>query len=229
MRVDFGKNTDDEKVRHYFDKIAEEFDDIYENKGSLPIRITNKLFRKDMLERGPIAIQESRPLKGKSVLDIGCGSGRVSFLFAKECMKVVGIDYARNMIELAKKSQQKLNLVYNVEFIHSDFMNDFPEDKRYDISIALGVFHYIKDPIPYLRKIKKITTTKIIADYPAKFAFQTPLRKIWLSKRNCPVFFYTKGELKKIYSDIGIEKIKIIPVPQGTLLRVGWIVISEVD
>ena len=162
MRVDFGKNTDDEKVRHYFDKIAEEFDDIYENKGSLPIRITNKLFRKDMLERGPIAIQESRPLKGKSVLDIGCGSGRVSFLFAKECMKVVGIDYARNMIELAKKSQQKLNLVYNVEFIHSDFMNDFPEDKRYDISIALGVFHYIKDPIPYLRKIKKIIQTSLL-------------------------------------------------------------------
>jgi 2-polyprenyl-3-methyl-5-hydroxy-6-metoxy-1,4-benzoquinol methylase len=223
------KNVDDEKVKDYFDKIADEFDSIYENKGTLLSRITNKFFRKGMFERVPITVQESRPLQDKSVLDIGCGSGRVSFLLAKEGARVTGIDYARSMIELAKKYQQQLKVIDNVEFICSDFMSNFPEDKKYDISIAIGVFDYIKDPMPFLKKVKKMTTTKIIAYYPAKFAFQSPLRKVWLSTRNCPVFFYTEGELKKIYSDLGIEKTKIIPVPQGALLPDGYIVTSQVN
>ena len=182
-----------------------------------------------MFERVSITLQESRPLQDKSVLDIGCGSGRISFLLAKEGARVTGIDYARGMIELAKKYQQQLKVVDTVEFICSDFMSDFPDDKKYDISIAIGVFDYIKDPMPFLRKVKKMTTTKIIAYYPSKFAFQSPLRKVWLSTRNCPVFFYTEGELKKIYSGLGIEKIKTIPVPQGALLPDGYIVTSQVS
>jgi 2-polyprenyl-3-methyl-5-hydroxy-6-metoxy-1,4-benzoquinol methylase len=223
------RRVEDEKVKVHFDKVADEFDNIYENRGPIFTKIINKLFRKAMYERVPITVQESRPLQDKTVLDIGCGSGRVGFLLAKEGARVIGIDYARSMIELAKKYQQQLKVVNNVEFICSDFMNDFPEDKKYDISIALGVFDYIKDPIPFLKKVKKITTNKIIASYPAKFAFQSPLRRMWLSARNCPVFFYTEGELKKIYSYIGTEKIKIIRVPQGALLPDGYVVTSQVN
>jgi 2-polyprenyl-3-methyl-5-hydroxy-6-metoxy-1,4-benzoquinol methylase len=77
-----------------------------------------------MYERVPITIQESRPLQGKSVLDIGWGSGRVSFLLAKEGARVTEIDYAKSMIELAKKYQQQLK-VDNIEFICPDFISDF--------------------------------------------------------------------------------------------------------
>lgn len=186
------KNIIDKKVKDYFDRTAEEFDSIYAYKGTLPTRIIHKLFRKAMFERIPLSVQESRPLEGKSVLDIGCGSGRLSFLLAKEGAVVTGIDYARSMIELAEKYQHQLKVVHNVEFVCGDFMADFRESKKYDISIALGVFDYIKDPIPFLRKMKKMTTTKIIASYPAKYALQSTFRKVWLSRRNCPVFFYTK-------------------------------------
>jgi ubiquinone/menaquinone biosynthesis C-methylase UbiE len=221
-------NVYDAKVKDHFDKVAQEFDDIYDNKGTLSTRIINKVFRKAMYERVPIVIQEAHPLRDKSVLDIGCGSGRVSFLLAKEGARVIGIDYAKGMIELAGKYQQQLKLDDKVEFICSDFMRDFPEDKKYDISIAIGVFDYIKDPMPFLNKVKRITKSKIIATYPAKFAFQAPLRKVWLSTRNCPVFFYTVAELKKTYSSLGFEKIKIIPVPERSLLPDVYIVSSQV-
>ena len=221
------KSLDDEKVNTYFDKIADEFDNIYENKGTLLTRVTNKLFRKAMFERVPITVEESRPLQDKSVLDIGCGSGRVCFLLAKEGARVTGIDYARSMIELAKKYQRQLSGVDNIEFLCSDFMSDFTEEKKFDISIALGVFDYIEDPMPFLSKVKKVTTSKIIAYFPAKFAIQSPLRKMWLSTRNCPVFFYTERKLKNIYTDLGITKIKIIRLPQGALLPDGYVVTSD--
>jgi ubiquinone/menaquinone biosynthesis C-methylase UbiE len=223
------KSVDDEKVKDYFDRIADEFDSIYDYRGTLSTRILHKLFRKAMFERIPISVQESRPLKGKSVLDIGCGSGRLSFLLAKEAARVTGIDYAKSMIDLAKKYQHQLEVVDGVEFICCDFMNDFPEDKKYDISIALGVFDYIKDPMPLLTKVKKITTTKIIASYPAKFSVQSPLRKVWLSTRKCPVFFYTKSQLKRIYSNLGIENVKIVDLPQGSLIHDVYLVTSTLN
>ncbi len=219
-------SVNDEKVKEYFDKIAEEFDNIYENKGNLTTRITNKIFRSGMYERVSITLQESGNLEDKSVLDIGCGSGRISFMLAEKGAKVTGIDYSSSMIELAKKFQLQFkdNIV---EFRCCDFMKDFQEETKYDISIALGVFDYIEDPIPFLSKVKNITKNKIIASYPAKYSLQSPLRKVWLRKRNCPVFFYTENTLRKIYSRIGIKKIKIIRVPRGTLSTSGYLVLSE--
>jgi 2-polyprenyl-3-methyl-5-hydroxy-6-metoxy-1,4-benzoquinol methylase len=223
------KDVDDKKVKIYFDKIANEFDGLYEKEGPLLTRLTSKFFRKAMFERVLMTVTESRPLQDRSILDIGCGSGRVSFLLAKEGAKVTGIDYANSMIELARNYQRQSKELNSVEFICCDFMEDFPEDKKYNTSIALGVFDYIRDPLPFLTKIKKITESKIIAFYPAKFCFQSPLRKIWLSKRKCPVFFYTQRDLKKIYSELVVKKNRIIALPQGALLPDGYIVISEVD
>lgn len=218
----------DENVKEYFNKIAEEFDNIYDNKGSISTRIVNNLFRKGMRERVVIALQQCGDLENKSVLDIGCGSGRFSFMLAEKGAKVTGVDYSSSMIDLAKKYQLQFKN-NSIKFDCCDFMQDFPDDKQYDISIALGVFDYIEDPIPFLSKVKKITTKKIISSFPAKFSIQTPLRKIWLKKRNCPVFFYTENSIKKIYSNIGIQKIKIIPVPKGTLSISGYLVLSELN
>jgi len=122
----------DEKVKKYFEQIADEFDNIYDNKGSFSTRITNKVFRKSMRERVPATIKECDQLQNKTVLDIGCSSGRISFLLAKEGTIVTGIDYSNRMIELAKTHQKQLNQS-NLEFLCCDFIQDFSEDKKFDI------------------------------------------------------------------------------------------------
>jgi len=219
----------DENVKEYFEQIASEFDGIYDNKGNFITKIFNKIFRKGMYERVNITIEESGQVQNKTILDIGCGSGRVSFLLAKEGAEVIGIDYSNQMIELAKKNRRQLSQNNSIEFKCCDFMHDFPHDRKYDISIALGVFDYIQDPIPFLDKVKKITKSKIIASYPVKFAFQSPLRKLWLRSRNCPVYFYTEENLKKIYSRIGINEIKIISVPKDSQFPTGYLVIANLN
>ena len=42
--------------------------------------------------------------KNKSVLDVGCGTGLFSFLAAKKGGKVLGIDYSKEAISIAKKN-----------------------------------------------------------------------------------------------------------------------------
>lgn len=216
-------------VKGYFDKIVDEFDNIYENKGTLFTKLTNKIFRKSMKERVPLTIKECGDLNNKTVLDIGCGSGRISFLLAKENAKVTGLDYSKNMIDLAKKYQIQLKQTSNTEFICCDFLHDFTTKQKYDISIAIGFFDYVHDPIVILKKIKSVTNNKFIASYPAKFSLNTPLRKIWLKSRNCPVFFYTTKNIKKIYTKAGMKIINIISLPRDSLLPTSYLVIAELN
>ena len=49
---------DDEQVIQYFDRIAEEFDSIYDNKGSKLDKFINKFFRKGLYERVTLAMRE---------------------------------------------------------------------------------------------------------------------------------------------------------------------------
>ena len=218
-----------EKVRNYFDEIAHEFDNIYDNEGSHLTKVTNKLFRKSLYERVPITIKECGDIKNKKILDIGCGSGRLSYLLGKEGADVIGIDYSQNMIELANKFLSTKKIKGKIKFACCDFLKNFEEEKKYDISIALGVFDYLKDPINFLQKMKKVTKNRFIASYPAKYAFQAPLRKIWLYTRNCPVYFYTEKYLEKIYKSAGINQIKIIKTPVLARVPTGYVVVGNIE
>lgn len=212
----------DKDVKKYFEDTAEDFDEIYDNKGDTVKRFINKVFRKGIRERFILALQECES-GNKAILDIGCGSGRISLPLAENGAKVTGIDYSSQMIELANKYlinyEANTNSKLNAEFICCDFMGDFNSNELFDITLALGVFDYIKYPIPFLEKMKNLTTEKIIASYPAKFTFQTPIRKVWLYTKNCPVYFYTERKLASMYNSIGITNYEIIKASAGYLVK----------
>lgn len=214
---------EDEFVKKYFKETAKDFDNIYDNRGGLLKKIINKVLRKGMHERVALTLQECSNRRNKTLLDIGCGSGRVALLLAEKGVKVTGVDYSSEMIDLAngylKEYKTNTNTCLNVKYACCDFMKDFNSNELFDITLALGVFDYVKDPIPLLRKIKNITKEKMLASYPAKFTPQMPLRKLWLWTKNCPVYFYTKKELESMHNSIGITDYEIIKVAAGYLVK----------
>lgn len=208
-------------VKKYFEDTAQEFDDIYDNKGGFFKKFINKFLRKGMRERLFLALQECGK-KDKTVLDLGGGSGRIAILLAEKGARVTNLDYSIQMIELAKKHLEKYNNEkgsnLEIEMICSDFMKDFKDQRKFDIILALGVFDYLENPLPFLEKMKNYTIEKMIASFPARFAFQTPLRKIWLLTRKCPVYFYTKKDLQKMYDSLKTKNYKIIELTAGYLV-----------
>ena len=212
----------DEFVKQYFKDTAKEFDEIYDNSGSILKRLINKAFRNGMHERVTKTLKICQG-NNKTLLDIGCGSGRIALLLAEKGIKIKGIDYSSEMIDLAKvyleKYKSSTSRKLNVEFICCDFLHEFNNKELFDITLALGVFDYVKYPIPLLEKMKKFTKEKIIASYPARFTFQTPIRKVWLWTKSCPSYFYTENKIKHIYNSVGISNYEIIKISAGYLVK----------
>lgn len=189
--------SDSEK--EYWDEAAKEFDTVYREEKDALRRAVDKVFRKGTAERFQLTLQECKNVNGRRILDIGCGTGRMTVQLAKRGAQVVGIDFSQKMIDMAKLLVEKEGLQDRCAFLRDDFSKHLFKEK-FDISLALGAFDSTKDPAFHLKKMRSLTTEKCIMSFPSKFAFGVPLRFIWLRSRNCPIYFYTKKELKRLLS-----------------------------
>jgi len=214
--------NEETKVKDYFTRAAKEFDNIYENRGALITKLANLVFRKGMRERFVIVLQ----LCGAgdiSVLDIGCGAGRFTIPLAERGMQVMGIDYSAEMIRMAdnyvKARTKGTNKPLRISHVCADFLSDFNSDEKFDVTLAVGVLDYLKDPLPFLKKMKDVTRGRMIISFPSKYTPQMPIRKIWLATKDCPVYFYTRTRIVELCTLAKISDYQIIPFTAGYLVK----------
>jgi len=81
-----------------------------------------------------LAKAEGISFAGKTVLDIGCGTGRFTILIAKEAESVTGTDISENMLNIMEEDM-KAEHIDNIYIICADW-KDVPEDKNFDITMA---------------------------------------------------------------------------------------------
>jgi SAM-dependent methyltransferase len=77
---------------------------------------------------------------GKTVLDLGCGTGITSIFMARQGCKVTGVDFAENLIEYAKEHNSNKNTDYIVGDI-----TDIRLEKPFDLICLTDVIEHI-DP-----------------------------------------------------------------------------------
>ena len=92
-------------------------------------------------------------LAGKTVLDLGCGSGLGTYLYSLVAKKVIAVDYDAEAIKEAKAWPYPHA---NVEFIHGDITDpDFLETlPDVDVCVALEVLEHVEEPAGVLRELK---------------------------------------------------------------------------
>src|SRR5262245_13625602 len=136
------------RVRDHFHADAGRFDAIYEDTGKGRFsRWVDRVWRGVVRRRLDLSLEILAPLAGKTVLAVGCGSGRFGVAFAvKGASRVVGIDFAPAMIELANELAARNGVAERCEFVTGAFPEVVPPGP-YDASTALGFFDYVADPV----------------------------------------------------------------------------------
>ncbi|MBI4271478.1 MAG: methyltransferase domain-containing protein [Candidatus Rokubacteria bacterium] len=202
-KLDMRGSRDMGKVLDYFEVTATRFASIYGSP-----RLVDRIFRRDMYERFRRTLQECDPLEGRSVLDIGCGSGQYATALAERgAGEVIGLDFATNMFRIATENARRAGVADKCRFVVGNSLT-YPFDRRFDYVLAIGFFDYVSDPLPYLRRAREVTAGKFVATFPRRLTWRALVRKVRLGLAGCPVFFYTRRRVEELMRQAGftVEK-----------------------
>jgi ubiquinone/menaquinone biosynthesis C-methylase UbiE len=207
------KGLSSQVVRERFNRDAKDFDAIYRLERSPFWRIVNQTFRKAVFDRYRITFERAGDVTGKSVLDIGCGSGVYSVDFARRgARRVVGIDFSPNMLQLARAEAERFNVQDKCQFIQGDFRDtDFSD--RFDISIAMGVLDYVADAEQFINRMARVTDALVLASFPRPSLIRAPLRRLRyrLSGRGS-VRFYDDSSMRAVVAAARFASFELIPL-----------------
>jgi 2-polyprenyl-3-methyl-5-hydroxy-6-metoxy-1,4-benzoquinol methylase len=205
-------NNELQAQRAFWNSEADAFQRIYTHRKSKFANTLDQIFRKDMYERFVFTIEHCEPIKGRTFLDVGCGNALYSLELARKgAAKVVGIDISEVMIGLCKKSAENENLADVCTFIQTDLL-DYKPGSTYDVSFGIGLFDYISNPLPVLKRMREVSTDKAIMAFPRLWTWRAPIRKVRLARKGCDVFFYSKAKIEKLLRDAGFSRQEIFKV-----------------
>lgn len=93
-----------------------------------------EVFTKGTLQEVEFIEKEIMFVKQKSILDIGCGTGRHSIELAKRGYKVTGIDLSMDQLNMARRKAESAGV--SIDFLQRD-ARDFCFDQQFDLAIMI--------------------------------------------------------------------------------------------
>jgi 2-polyprenyl-3-methyl-5-hydroxy-6-metoxy-1,4-benzoquinol methylase len=192
----------------FFDRYARDFDAIYGTKNSRLNRVVNKVLRRSMRLRYERVVAGCNPIIGHSVLDIGCGPGRYSVELAhRGAGRVLGIDFADSMLEIARKAAVDKRVENICAFRHADFFRD-TFDERFDYVVVMGFMDYVEQPEPIVQKAVGLAKSRALFSFPLDggvLAWQRKLRY----KLRCNLFMYSEDQVQRIFSATTVARVDV--------------------
>lgn len=125
-------------------------------------------------------------VRGKRVLDFGCGEGHLATQLGRLGAHVIGIDISPELISLAQKRAEMDAVQHSVEFKVCDILESAPDDETFDFVVCTDALHHVDLP-PVVRRLYSCLKPggKLVAKEPICFLpwFQTirdwlPLEKL---------------------------------------------------
>ena len=158
--------------------------------------------------------------RGK-LLNVGCAHGP-DFPPFKESFELYGVDFSREMLQLAQKYAEKYQ--FSVNLSEADACHLPYPDNSFDWAIAVAAYHHIEDSEGRMQALKELR--RVLK--PGGEAFITVWNKwqpkFWLKKKNLMVpwqskdktlyryyYLFSYHELEQLVRKAGFEVIKSFP------------------
>ena len=135
-----------------------------DNNGSVPVAVTApktdiKTEQKGRFawQKPSIVIDKLGDLSGKTVADIGAGTGYFTFRFAQNAEKVIAIDIDPDMLEMIEVFRENLDSTIQqrieTRLSTSDDSKLWPEEA--DVAVIINTIGYIGNRVTYLRELRR--------------------------------------------------------------------------
>jgi 2-polyprenyl-3-methyl-5-hydroxy-6-metoxy-1,4-benzoquinol methylase len=169
---------DRDSARDYFDELAPEYDRAFRLQGRGPLNaVVNRLFRGRTFARRMRLLEglfSRLRLEGRSVLDLGCGSGQVSLLAAAMGARVHGIDIAPAMLALAREAAARSGLSDRARFTEGDVSRD--ELPEADVVLLVGVVEYYRDLDALVGRAARAARETLVIAHANRVLYRMALR-----------------------------------------------------
>ena len=151
-------------ARKYFGSFAHDYHRAFEGRGKDPLHATiNRLFRRRTFQRRTeivAGLLEEHGVRGKTVLDLGCGTGEVSLVAARLGARVTGIDLVDDMVAIARAEVEHAELPEPIDFRVGEILDsDVPQA---DVTLLICVVEYYRDLDALLAKAAAATRELLI-------------------------------------------------------------------
>jgi cyclopropane fatty-acyl-phospholipid synthase-like methyltransferase len=214
------KNQKSESAKYWEDHLKSWESSAYFKEGQQDANWWDRLstiFRGDaMYVRMSTALELAKPhLRGATVLDVGCASGRFAFqMIEAGAEKVYGTDISAEALELATLRSAQLGMTDKTEFSMMDVVQPNSPLPQVDLVTALGVIEYFdaKDMSAFLGNLR---TKYFLLDFPdhgRKKEFPTwMLRQVYIRVNKLPgVYLYSLDEFAKLAEPHGFTNLRVV-------------------
>lgn len=99
-------------------------------------------------------IADLEPLKGKTVADIGAGTGYFAFPVAQQAARVIAIDIDRRFLDYINHKKQAQQIGANIETRVTAPDSSGLKPREADMVLIVDTYHHIEKRIDYLKKLK---------------------------------------------------------------------------
>jgi len=196
----------------FFNDFAWTFDTIYDKKRNFLMRWVDARFRSDIFYRFALCFEAFGNLEGKTLFDIGCGSGPyVLESFRRGASQVTALDPAPNMLMMVQERLEHTGFVERCSIIQGAFPG--ARVTPHDHVIVMGVMDYVVDAQAFLTALFGLGRVSTALSFPSKHWLRTPIRKLRYHLRRCPVYFYDANQIRSLASAAGFKNIDIKKIP----------------
>jgi len=148
MRTSKHKASDAELARDYFGSFSDDYQHAFEGRGRHPLHaVINRLFRRKTFQLRTAVVKTylaDLGVAGKTIADVGCGTGEVSIEAARlGATRVLGLDIAPAMVHVAVGAAEAAGVSAIASFQVQDVLKD--PCPPCDIAMMVGVIEYYQD------------------------------------------------------------------------------------
>lgn len=153
-------------------------------------------------------------LPGSLVLDVACGTGRITRFLCESGYQAWGVDVSKEMLAVARQKLSEQN--GSVKFFQGEAENLPFTSGQFEAVTAIKLMGHVppEERIKILKELKRVSRKGVVVSYYFSSLAHNCKRSIrkFLKKDCSPWYAVTPGELAKEVESAGLRILKQIPV-----------------